>query len=76
MISKNNKNWLQKMPRKELNAYIRKVDALHSRALLEGDEHNEQIYGLWLAEATMEVKRRDNLREFYINNILKKDSRF
>ena len=74
-MKRNNKNWLQKMPRKELNAYIRRVDALHSRALLEGDENNEQIYGLWLAEATMEVKRRDKLKEFYIEKFLKKDSR-
>lgn len=76
-MKRNNKNWLQKMPRKKLNEYILQCDKLHSRAIFEGNSQNEEIYALWLAEATMEVKRRDKLKEFYTEHIIKKkDSRF
>lgn len=75
-MKRNNKNWLQKMPRKELNAYIKKCSKLVEEAEKEGNQHNLSIYSLWLNSAITEARRRDKLKEIWLEHIIKKDSRF
>lgn len=73
---KSQKEWLQSMKRSDLNAYIKKCAKLVEEAEKEGNQHNLSIYSLWLNQAITEARRRDKVKEFWLEHIIKKDSRF
>lgn len=66
------KQWLADLPRKKLNNYIKQCEKLFDEAQAQGNNHNIEIFALWLSDAVFEAKRRDHNKSIYLEQIKKK----
>lgn len=75
MYKESRQTWLEKMTRKNLDAYINTTKRLLIEAEKEKNEHNINIYTLWLTDAIFESNRRIQNKNLYLDKF-KKSSRF
>lgn len=69
---KTQSEFIRGLSRKNLNEYIKKCSKLLEEAEKENNQHNIQIYSLWLNTAINEARRRDKTKEIWLEHIYKR----